>query len=270
MARTSATNFAGALQFPYATAGTDIFKKEDVQTLAQAVDQHDHSTGKGLAIGTGTITSAMIADGTIQGADIANGAITTTQIADGTIQNADLGAGVAAANVGTLGGSLTGTLPNPGLAAGSVANAQLVDNTIDQAKLTTGARVRFVGQYWGAANFTTSAIGSWVATPIIQALPNVQTNKSYIISWMVPIQSSLATSNIWLSLGWNGAAQAQVAQFSAPGANYLTTLSGTVELAGANVPTATNVQIYVMANAGTTQISGATWSSLTVREIFSA
>jgi hypothetical protein len=50
MARTNATNFAGALQFPYATAATDLFKKEDIQTLAQAVDQHDHSTGKGLAL----------------------------------------------------------------------------------------------------------------------------------------------------------------------------------------------------------------------------
>ena len=94
MARTSATNYT-AQPFTYATAGTDIFKKEDVQVLAQAVDQHDHTTGKGLAIPAGaipagTITSAMIADGTIQGADIANGAITTTQIQDGTITTADL------------------------------------------------------------------------------------------------------------------------------------------------------------------------------------
>ena len=48
MARTTATNFTGALQFPYATAAADLFKKEDVQTLALAVDQHDHTTGKGL------------------------------------------------------------------------------------------------------------------------------------------------------------------------------------------------------------------------------
>lgn len=51
MARTNATNFSGALQFPYATAATDLFVKEDVQTLALAVDQHDHTSGKGLALG---------------------------------------------------------------------------------------------------------------------------------------------------------------------------------------------------------------------------
>jgi len=107
VARTNATNFTGPLQFPYANAGTDIFKKEDVQTLAQAVDQHDHTTGKGLpmaagSIPNGTITSAMIADGTIQGADIATGAITTTQIADGTIATADLAnAAVTNAKLGT-------------------------------------------------------------------------------------------------------------------------------------------------------------------------
>ena len=48
MARQNATNFTGPLQFPYATAAADLFKKEDVQTLALAVDQHDHSAGKGL------------------------------------------------------------------------------------------------------------------------------------------------------------------------------------------------------------------------------
>jgi len=80
MARTTATNFTGGLQFPYATAGTDIFKKEDVQTLALAVDGHDHSAGKGLALAAsaipnGSITSAMIADGTIATADLAAHAV---------------------------------------------------------------------------------------------------------------------------------------------------------------------------------------------------
>src|SRR5215471_13621258 len=59
MARTNATNFAGALQFPYATAGTDLFRKEDVQTLALAVDSHDHSTGKGLKIGSAGIAAPL-------------------------------------------------------------------------------------------------------------------------------------------------------------------------------------------------------------------
>src|SRR5215471_7015534 len=59
MARLTATNFSGALQFPYATAATDLFKKEDVQTLALAVDQHDHSGGKGLGVSGGSIKTAI-------------------------------------------------------------------------------------------------------------------------------------------------------------------------------------------------------------------
>ena len=80
MARVNAANFAGGLQFPYATAPADLFKKEDIQVLAQAVDQHTHAPGLGLplaagAIPNGSITSAMIADGTIATADIAANAV---------------------------------------------------------------------------------------------------------------------------------------------------------------------------------------------------
>lgn len=80
--------------FSRATAATDPFKKEDVQNLAAAMSTHDHSTGKGVAISAGsipngTITSAMIADGTIQAGDLADGAVTSAKIADGTIATAD-------------------------------------------------------------------------------------------------------------------------------------------------------------------------------------
>jgi len=99
MTRTTATNFTAPLQFPYATAGTDVFMKEDVQVLAQAVDQHNHTSGKGLpmaagSIPNGTITSAMIADGTIATADLANAAVT----------NAKLGTDTARLNLLTNGG----------------------------------------------------------------------------------------------------------------------------------------------------------------------
>jgi hypothetical protein len=78
MSRTTAANFSGGLAFPYATAGTDLFKKEDVQVLAQAVDAHDHTTGKGALI--------------------------TTTPADASITNAKLGPDVARANLLTNGG----------------------------------------------------------------------------------------------------------------------------------------------------------------------
>ena len=63
MARTAAVNFTGPLQFPYATAATDLFKKEDVQTLAVAVDAHDHSAGKGLPVGALAANVAVPAGG---------------------------------------------------------------------------------------------------------------------------------------------------------------------------------------------------------------
>jgi hypothetical protein len=81
--------------FPRATASTDLFKKEDVQALAAAMSTHDHTTGKGAvlvagSIPAGSITSGMIADGTIVAGDIADGAVTSAKILDGTIATADL------------------------------------------------------------------------------------------------------------------------------------------------------------------------------------
>ena len=105
--------------FSRATAGTDLFKKEDVQQLAAAVSTHDHSSGKGAvlapgAIPVGSITSGMIADGTIVAGDLADGAVTSAKILDGTIAtidiadkavtNAKLGADTARANLFTNGG----------------------------------------------------------------------------------------------------------------------------------------------------------------------
>ena len=105
--------------FSRATAATDIFKKEDVQNVAAALSTHDHTTGKGLpmaagSIPNGTITSAMIADGTIDTADLKDGAVTSAKILDGTIAtgdlannavtNAKLGTDTARANLLTNGG----------------------------------------------------------------------------------------------------------------------------------------------------------------------
>jgi hypothetical protein len=109
VARTNATNFSGGLQFPYATAANDVFKKEDVQVLAQAVDQHTHAAGLGHqlaagAIPNGLITSAMIVDGTIATADLADGSVTTAKHADASVTNAKLGPDVARANLLTNGG----------------------------------------------------------------------------------------------------------------------------------------------------------------------
>ena len=105
--------------FSRATAATDLFKKEDVQNLAAAMSTHDHTNGKGLplvagSIPNGTITSAMIADATIDTADLKDGAVTSAKIADGTVAtvdlanqavtNAKLGSDTARANLLTNGG----------------------------------------------------------------------------------------------------------------------------------------------------------------------
>ncbi|HEY9375599.1 MAG TPA: hypothetical protein VIQ02_00710 [Jiangellaceae bacterium] len=56
MSRQNSTNFTGAMQFPYATAGTDIFLKEDIQLLAYAVDNHRHVTGEGALLPSSALT----------------------------------------------------------------------------------------------------------------------------------------------------------------------------------------------------------------------
>jgi len=80
--------------FSRATAGTDLFKKEDVQALAAAVSTHDHTSGKGLILPAAAIppiTSAMIQDGTITSADILDGTIATADLADGAVTTAKIG-----------------------------------------------------------------------------------------------------------------------------------------------------------------------------------
>jgi hypothetical protein len=88
--------------FARATAPTDPFKKEDVQNLAAAVSTHVHDGVHGLvitpsansipgsAIQDGAITSAKIADGTIQSTDLADNIITSAKVVDGSLGSADL------------------------------------------------------------------------------------------------------------------------------------------------------------------------------------
>jgi len=245
----------------------------DLADLSVTTNKHADLSVTTPKLADGAVTTAKILDRTIQAVDIAVGAVTTTEIADGTITGTDIadasipGTKLVPSSVGSV-QIADGNITSAKIADGTIVNGDIADGTIDQAKLSTAARLRYVGQYWGATNFTTAVSGSWVATPIIQALPAAPPNKSYMLSWMVAVQSN-TTPTIYLGLGWNGAVQVQVAQFTSGGSNWLMTLSGSVELAATSVPSATNVQIYINATAGSTSISGATFSSLTVREIFS-
>ena len=109
MARTNSVNFTGANQFPMASAGTDIFKKEDVQVLAKSTDLHDHSPGLGLpvsaaSIPAGAIDGSKITDGTITSAKIQDGTIATADLANQSVTNAKLGTDTARLNLLTNGG----------------------------------------------------------------------------------------------------------------------------------------------------------------------
>jgi hypothetical protein len=141
MSRQNATNFSGALQFPYANAAADLFKMEDVQVLAQAVDQHDHSSGKGLilpaaAIPDGSITAAKIANGTITSAKIADGTITGTDIANKTIGAAQLADGQIGAQQ-----LADGQITNPKLDGNAVSQIQMVQGFTGNPSTTSGTMV---------------------------------------------------------------------------------------------------------------------------------
>jgi hypothetical protein len=90
MARTNSVNFTGPLQYPMANAATDLFKKEDVQTLALAVDGHDHSSGKGLILPASAIppiTNAMLAANAVDSSKIQDGSIQTADLANAVIHS---------------------------------------------------------------------------------------------------------------------------------------------------------------------------------------
>jgi hypothetical protein len=164
VARTTATNFSGALQFPYATASTDLFKKEDIQTLAQAVDQHNHSVGKGLALPAGLITSGMIADGTIATVDIAAAAITQALLAKPSVSTPELiDAGVTAAKI--AGHAVSRVFTQSFAAAISTTSASFVSSgdTINWTPVSAACDILvvFQGTY---ANTVAGAIGQFYAS----------------------------------------------------------------------------------------------------------
>jgi hypothetical protein len=234
MARLVATNFTGGLQFPYATAAADLFHKEDVQTLALAVDGHDHTAGKGLpvvltagsipgsAIQDGTITSAKIADGTIVGADIADGAITGTKILDGSIGSADLNA---------------------------------------------SAKLRQVGlKYLSAATFSSTTTGSYVMTPVLVSA-TLTGAKSVQVHFNVPLQHNTATAVILVGLAIDGGSVAQIGTWSVPVANSSLAHAGSYIYEAAAIPGGVHTfTIAMFSTAGTMSLNSGAAAHLWVTE----
>lgn len=99
----------------------------------------------------GSITSAKIADGTIQAVDIADGAITSAKILNGTIDSVDLKDGsVTSAKI------LDRTIQAVDVAAGAITDNEIASNS---ATNLAGAYVNF-------PTFSTTAVTTWIATPL--------------------------------------------------------------------------------------------------------
>lgn len=137
MSRTTSTNFGmPGTSYPLADAGTDPFLKEDVQDLAAAVDDHDHSAGRGLAVqrlGTGVVVEANLANDAATFDKVADHASTDALRAiganhirtDAVITRTILDGAVTATKLGT--GASVG-LSFPRCYAGYVVNSQAPSN----------------------------------------------------------------------------------------------------------------------------------------------
>lgn len=132
MSRSNAVNYTAAgSAFPKANADTDPFDSQDVQVLAEAVDVHDHSATRGLAV-------ARIVDGIVSTAKLIDGAVTTAKIAALNVTTAlinDLA--VTTAKIADL------NVTTAKLAAGSVTQAKLGTDVVVRNNLLTNGGFEF-------------------------------------------------------------------------------------------------------------------------------
>src|SRR5262245_8256872 len=174
MARLTATNFSASLQFPYGTAATDLFKKEDVQTMALAVDQHDHSPGKGVA----TLLPTNIT------------------VAQDAIVNRDLS---VARNLNILDGSKK-------LHASAGAGTHLIiEATVgSMVAAAAGTNVMTTNATWDGTTWTTDNSGAWSVNIQTTGLPQ-------IVMQMAPPGAVPSWTTIWtMDNGGNEWAQGNV------------------------------------------------------------
>jgi hypothetical protein len=249
--------------FSRATAGTDIFKKEDVQSVAAALSTHDHSTGKGLvvsvaglaagsiagsAIADGTITSAKIADGTIDTVDLKDGSVTSAKIADLTIANGDIADGtITTAKIGAQ------QISAATIALGAVGQAQLADGAVTTAKI--GAQqvqnaniqpsaVNTPQLAVGAATASWSAVGSTANPTTTSAtmvdMPDMLVNIATVggdvlISLMATLSLNTVNALAQMQLNVDGTDVGPIAQASAAVANSTVCLSVRYRVSGLSV-----------------------------------
>lgn len=237
--------------FSRATAAADIFKKEDVQALAAAVSTHDHSTGKGVvlsagSIPVGSITSAMIANGTIVAADIATGTITSNEIANGTIQGSDIA---------------NGTITDVQIAANSIYSTHIVDGTLLTADMSPNAVTGLLGSYLAAPTFSTTAVSTWTATPITVSV-TVTAGSRLRVSVTTNVQMSVA-GNYWIAaivFDANTGAATPIG-IGSSGATYMVPLHITQHFTGVTAGAHTITLYLLSAIGGTMSINSGVASS---------
>jgi hypothetical protein len=131
MARDATSNYGADVDtvFQWATSDGDFFDRElDMSFLARAVERHDHSAGRGIAVGrvaAGSIVTASYAAGSVDSNAIGAGQVGTTKIAASAVTGDKL---AVDAVTETKIANLAVTLGK--LAAGAVNSTKLVAGTV--------------------------------------------------------------------------------------------------------------------------------------------
>ena len=171
MSRVTTSNYGAAptTQFAWATTDDDLFDREqDLYRLAQAVENHDHSSTRGLAVArlaadavntaaiqALAVTTDKIANLAVTTGKIADNAVTLAKIADGNISTAKLADLNVTASKIADGNITTAKIANLNVTGGKIAAA-----TIDYDKMapltgqvlwttTTGAKIGLYGTTFG-------------------------------------------------------------------------------------------------------------------------
>lgn len=162
MSRQGTTNYQAAPEtmFQWATDDNDPFDRElDMSFVARALEDHDHSAGRGVAIpedgiangavtvnklGTGAVATAKIADLAVTTGKLADDAVTAAKIAAGAVGTTEIADDAVTASkiaANSIGASeiVTGAVGTDEIADSAVTTAKLNDDAVTQAKIGAGA-----------------------------------------------------------------------------------------------------------------------------------
>ncbi len=249
MVRTPAANYSSP-GYNYATADGDAFDRTDVSSLGQAVDQHDHSTGKGLTVNVGSIPpgsldGSKLIDGTVTSAKIQDGTIATADLANAAVTNAKLGTDTARLNLLTNGGfEIWQRGVGPFTANGAYSADRWLNNLDGTDTLSVsrdGSNIDLSG--WAAAACT-YVKGTGVNTLLFQAL-QPSTEHVQLRGRVVTVSIRVRTSTANAVRAWMNTGTATLGTAHSGGGAYETlTVSTTVPTAA----TVLNVGVNFMAS----------------------